>query len=75
MKLGASSFIWAASVGGAKAIPFGAVGEGEHFHFPSTTDVFVKGRGGWYSDASGKKYRTNGKVAVIRITVNKNKND
>lgn len=68
MGLGASAFIWAKAYGGRRAIPFGALQEGERFQFPSVAGVFIKGRNGWYVDAvSEKKYRTNKKVAVLRI--------
>ena len=68
MGLSASAFVWAGAVGGKGAVPFGALQEGEWFRFPSSSFVCIKARNGWYSDVvSGKKYRTNKKVAVIRI--------
>jgi len=67
MGVSAGAFIWAAAYGGKAAVPFGALHVGERFHFPSTEQVFVKGKNGWYSDGSGKNYRMGGKVAVIKI--------
>jgi hypothetical protein len=67
MGLGASAFIWAQAYGGKKAVPFGSLQRGERFQFSSVDGVFIKGRNGWYVDAvSGRKYRTNKKVAVLR---------
>jgi len=68
MGLGVRAFIWAEAVGGRGAIPFGALRQGERFRFRSSDAVFVKNSGGWYADVlTGKKYRTNSRVAVLRI--------
>ena len=67
MGLSASVFIWAGAYGGKGVIPFGALNEGELFSFPSGDSLFKKGRRGWYLDTvTGRKYRTNSKVAVVR---------
>lgn len=41
---------------------------GDTFHFPKHPEVvFVKGKGGWFTDAEGRRFRTGRGTAVVLV--------
>ena len=62
-----SQWIWAARLGG---VPFGSLREGECFYFPGMDPAimraYTKLARGWYTDGTGRKFRTGSATAVVR---------